>query len=165
MKFTSDTANKTLKNLQAEMEATLNSADQSMTYSHGPAETPIIPKYDFKETEEKVQGLRKKIATIRHAINKFNVNTVIEDLGITVDEALGEMSYLNTKKKRLYRMLQIQETSRQRAFGGREPDITHRNFNIEDAKAEYDKVCEYLIKYQQAINIANLTITFEIEGI
>ena len=163
MKLTSDTANKTIKNLQAEMDAVLAYESQSRTYSHGPTENPIVPAYDFNETETKLDAIRGKIAVLKHAVNRFNMETIVPGLNITVDEALGRMAWLHSQKKRLYNMLQIPETGRQRAYGGREPDITHRNFDPVPVKARYDEVCQELMDVQQAINIANLTVTFEVD--
>lgn len=82
---------------------------------------------------------------------------------MTVDEALGYMSMLNTEKKRLYDLLQIPEKTRERVYGSREADFVCRNFDIAQVQAEYDRVSEELLRIQQAVNLANLMVTFEVE--
>lgn len=163
MDMNSDYANKTIKNLQAEIDSLLQAESLNRTYSYGVSEQPVIPEYSFTDTQARLEILRKKIAVLRHAINRFNVTTKVQDFDMTVDEALGYMSMLNTEKKRLYDLLQIPEKTRERAYGSREADFVCRNFDIADVQAEYDRVSEELLRIQQAINIANLTVRFEVE--
>lgn len=163
MKFSSDTANKTIKNLQAEIDTLLSAEDRDKTYSYGVSEEPVKPAYSFAETQKQLKELRDKVALLRHAVNKFNISTTLEGFGFTVDEALGRMSMLHREKSRLYALLQVPEKTRVRSYGSREADFVCRNFDIEEVKAAYDAVCEELMQIQQAINVANLTITFEVE--
>ncbi|MCM1529818.1 MAG: hypothetical protein NC093_07465 [Alistipes sp.] len=163
MKMNSDYANKTISNLQSEISSILQAEENGKTYSYSVSEKPVVPDYSFADTQERLEELRRKIASLRHAINVFNITTRIRDFDITVDEALGRMSMLYNDKKRLYAMLQIPEQNRVREYGSREADIVNRNFNIEEVQAEYDRVSDELLKIQQAINVANLTIDFEVD--
>lgn len=163
MKMNSDYANKTISNLQSEISSILQAEENGKTYSYGVSENPVVPDYSFSDTQRKLNELRGKIAALRHAINVFNVTTKIRDFDITVDEALGRMSMLYNDKKRLYAMLQIPEQNRVRAYGSREADIVNRNFNIEEVQAEYNRVSDELLRIQQAINVANLTIDFDVD--
>ncbi len=163
MKMNSDYANKTIKNLQAEIDSLLQAEAVNRTYSYGVSEKPVIPEYSFADTQERLGVLRRRIAVLRHAINRFNITTRVQDFDMTVDEALGYMSMLNAEKKRLYAMLQIPEQARERAYGSREADFVCRNFDIGEVQAEYDRVSDELMRIQQSINIANLTIPFEVE--
>lgn len=162
MKMTSDMANKTLKNIQAEISALIEAESRDKTYSYGISETPTIPDYSFEKTQEQLAELRDKAAKIKHAINKFNITTKVKGFDLTVDEALGRMSLLHAEKSRLFGLLQIPEKRRERTFGSKEPDYICRNFNIDAVQKEYDSVCDELMRIQQAINIANLTKEFEI---
>ena len=89
MKFSSDTANKTIKNLQAEIDTLLSAEERDKTYSYGVSEEPVKPTYSFAETQKQLKELRDKVAVLRHAVNKFNISTTLEGFGFTVDEALG----------------------------------------------------------------------------
>lgn len=163
MEMNSDYANKTIKNLQAEIDSLLQTESLNRTYSYGVSEQPEIPEYNFTDTQARLGILRKKIALLRHAINRFNVTTKVQDFDMTVDEALGYMSMLNTEKKRLYDMLRIPEKARERTYGSREADFVCRNFDVAQVQEEYDRVSEELLRIQQAINIANLTVNFEVD--
>lgn len=163
MKMNSDYANKTIRNLQAEVDTILQAESRDKTYSYAVSEKSQIPHYDFIETQEKLGELRSKIAVIRHAINKFNIEAHLVDSPLTVDEALGRMSLLHVEKKRLYVLLQVPEKTREHVYGSKEADYVCRNFNIDDVQKEYDRVCDELMQLQQAINIANLTIEFDVD--
>jgi len=158
----SDFANKTIKNLRAEEATLLQAESRDQTYSYAASEQPQIPPYSFPETQRRLSEIRGKIAAIRHAVNKFNINTKLDGYDMTVDEALGRMSLLHEEKNRLYRMLQIPEKTRSREYGSKEADYICRNFDIAEVQAAYDSVCEELMKLQQAINIANLTVESEV---
>jgi len=161
----SDTANKMIKQLYAEEETILNAEKNGKTYSYTFNETPEVPDYDFNDTQAKLHEIRGKIAHLKHAINTFNITTYITIYGkddLTVDQALFQMSVLNSEKKRLYSLLQIPEKQRSRGFNSKEADFTQRNFDIADVRKEYDRVCKELMDIQQAINSANLMHYFKI---
>ena len=163
MKLNSDTANKMIKNCNAEIAALLEAESANSTYSYSASETPVIPAYSFRETQEKIHEYQRKIAKLRHAVSVFNSGMALSEYGFTLDEAIGEMSRMNAEKKRLYDLLQIPEKQRSRSYGSREADITCRNFDIAEVREAYDKVTADLMEIQQAINIANLTETFEVD--
>ena len=161
MKLNSDTANKLIKNCEAEISALLEAESKNSTYSYSVGEEPVIPAYSFRETQEKIHAFQDKIAKLRHAVAVFNSGKILPEYGCTLDEAIGRMSRMNAEKKRLYELLQIPEKQRSRSYGSREADIACRNFDADEVRAAYDKVTQDLMEIQQAINIANLTETFE----
>jgi len=163
MKMNPDFANKTIKNLQAEVDALLQEESVSKTYSYSASEQPQIPPYNFAETQKKLGELRGKIATIRHALNRFNVKTKVPGYDMTVDEALGQMSLLHKDKQRFQEMSRIPEKNRTREFGSKDADYVCRNFNVDEVKAAYASTSEQLMRIQQAINIVNLTKEFEVD--
>ena len=163
MKINSDYANKIIRNLQSEMSSLLEAEQRDCTYSHAPNEKPVIPQYDFQNTQQRLSELRRKIAVLRHAINGFNITTKLSGFDMTVDEGLGYMSILNLEKKRLHNLSIVPETARRREYGSKEPDIVHRNFDMEAVQAAYKETCNELMRIQQAVNIANLTEEFEVD--
>ena len=96
MKMNSDTASKLIKNLQSEIDMLLRAEKRDCTYSHSPSETPIVPEYSFADTQKRLEELRGNMAALRHAVNRFNIETKVPGFDITVDEALGHMSRLRT---------------------------------------------------------------------
>lgn len=165
MKVNSDTAHKILKNTQSEVERILGTERENRTYAHSPNEEPIRVNYSFEETQTELEALNGKIGRIKHAIGLFNQTTEIEVEGekMTIDEALSQMKWLNSRKKDLDSMLAIPEVQRQNTYGNKLPDIVHRNFDAKAVQATYERISNKLIATQQAINIANLTVMFEIE--
>lgn len=163
-KVNSNTANKMIKLLQDEERNILALEQLNKTYSYAISETPIVPEYNFKETQTKLAEIRDKIAVIKHAINKFNISTIIDvNGGITIDEALFKMSLLNSEKEKLYRFLQIPELNRKKDYGSKEADYVCRNFDLEEVKQYYNMVVDQLLKIQEAINLANIEVYFEID--
>ncbi|MBR0280484.1 MAG: hypothetical protein IJQ81_02700 [Oscillibacter sp.] len=163
MKLNSDTANKLIKNYDAEITALLEAENANSTYSFSVGEEPVIPAYSFQETQDKIHGFQDKIGKLRHAVAVFNAGKFLPEYACTLDEAIGRMSRMNAEKKRLYDLLQIPEKQRSRSYGSREADIRCRNFDAAEVRAAYDKVAQDLMEIQQAINIANLTETFEVD--
>lgn len=163
MKLNSDTANKIIKNTQAEIETLLAKENIGKTYTYASGEDIYKEPYSFPGTQERLTALRQKVMKLRHAINVFNISTTLPEFGCTIDEALFRMSVMNADKRRLYSLLQIPEKTRNRSFGGKEADYTCRNFDVSEVQAEYDKVCIDLMTIQQAINVANLTIYFDVD--
>lgn len=163
MKLNSDTANKLIKNYTAEISALWEAESRNSMYSYSVGEEPVIPAYSFAETQTQIHAFQAKILKLRHAVSVFNSGKTLPEYGCTLDEAIGRMSLLNAEKKRLYDLLQIPEKQRSRSYGSREADITCRNFDAAEVRAAYDKVVQDLMEIQQAINIANLTETFEVD--
>jgi len=163
MKMNSDYANKTIKNLQAEIDSILQEEANTRTYSHAASEKPVITPYSFADTQKKLGELRHKIAVIRHAVKKFNIRTKLPGYDKTVDEGLGYMSMLHIEKKRLYAMTQIPDVDRTRSYGSKEADYVHRNFDLAEVQRAYKNVCDELMRIQQAINTVNLTKEFDVD--
>lgn len=161
MKLNSDTANKLIKNYEAEISALLEAETAGSTYSYSVGEEPVVPDYSFRDTQDQIHAYQDKIGKLRHAVALFNSGKVLPEYGCTLDEAIGKMSRMNAEKKRLYDLLQIPEKRRVRSYGSREADVTCRNFDVAEVREAYDNIVRELMSIQQAINIANLTETFE----
>lgn len=181
MKVNSDTAHKKLKNIQEQINRIIQLERQNRTYAHAPGEEPIVNPYDFYKTQEQLADLHAAVRHIKHAIGLFNQTATIEietvsypdknakdkdkeikTTTMTIDEALSYMQWLNSRKAILGEMLRIPETERCNNYNNKAPDIIHRNFDITEVEQCYASICETLINTQQAINTANLTVTFEI---
>ena len=102
MKVNPAVANKMLKKITEEYEALKVKEAQSKDFLASLNENPdsIRPKYDFNKTQSEIYAYEEKIRKIKHALNKFNVNTLIPEFGITVDEMLVLITQL-TKQKAL----------------------------------------------------------------
>lgn len=161
-KMNCDAANKLVRQLQADREALLRVEAETSSYSYLAGEDPIIPEYNFISTNQKLNDLTRQIVTIKHAINVFNSTTELPEIGLTIDGALVKMAILNGDKTRLDRMRHARSKSRVTSMRG-VSEYTERNYDSEDANKQYEKVCADLVMIQQAIDMANLTRTFEVD--
>lgn len=157
-----DSANKLVKQLQADKAAIQTKEAQNASYSYLNGETPEKPEYDFAETQAALRRYDDKIVKLKHAINVFNCTTQLDGLDMTIDAALVRMAMLNNEKTKLNSMRMSQKKSRMTTLRG-VSEFTEINYAIEDAQTRYDEVSRELLAIQQALNIANLTKTFEID--
>ena len=126
----------------------------------------IRPKYDFNKTQSEIYAYEEKIRKIKHALNKFNVNTLIPGFGITIDEMLVLIPQLTKQKAKLGAMKDRLPKMREKVVGyGANGVIDYRyiNYDIDEVYEEYQLVSEKLTKAQLALDNVNTTFTFEID--
>lgn len=157
-----DSANKMVKQLQADKLALQAKEAQDSSYSYLNGETPEKPEYDFAATQETLRQYDDKIIKLKHAINVFNCTTQLEGLDMTIDAALVRMAMLSNEKNKLNSMRTAQKKSRITTLRG-VSEFTELNYAVEDAQARYEEISKELLAIQQALNIANLTKTFEVD--
>ncbi len=168
MRYTSSEANKLLKKLNSDYRSLAMLENESMTYLAATGEDPekVRPAYDYGGTKEKLAALAKKIRTVKHAINRFNVNTEVPGAGMTVDELLVYMPMLSERIRVLDSMRSCLPRVRERTYGsGTNTTIDYRyvNFDIERAAADYEAASDELAGLQTALDLLNNTEKFEID--
>ena len=168
MQYTSSEANKLLKKLNADYQALLETDYASRTYLAATGEDPdsVKPEYDYKKMQEDITALSEKIGKVKHAINIFNSNTVIEGFDMTIDELLIRLPMINERVRSLDVMRRALPKVRKRSYGagtGATIDYEYTNYDREEAVADYEKLFDYLSKAQTALDHLNTTVTFEIE--
>ena len=168
MKVNSAVANKMLKKITEEYEALKVKEAHSKDFLASVNENPdsIRPKYDFSKTQAELYALEEKIRKIKHALNKFNVNTLIPEFGINIDEMLVLIPQLTKQKAKLGAMKDKLPKMREKVVGyGANGVIDYRyiNYDIDEVHEEYQLVSEKLIKAQLALDNVNTTFTFEID--
>lgn len=163
MKLNCDGANKMLKSYMDDLKALKRNEANDSVYTYTASDKPDRADYSLNETEGKIAALVDKICKLKHAINHFNVTTVIPSLGYTVDEALVRMQNLNARKEELNKMRSMPKRTRNMGFRASEPEYIEPNFNLEEAEAHYRAVADELIHIQQGLNLINLTVEFEVD--
>lgn len=168
MKVNSAVANKMLKKITEEYEALKIKEAHSKDFLASVNENPdsIRPKYDFSKTQSELYAYEKKIRKIKHTLNKFNVNTIIPEFGITIDEMLVLIPQLTKQKAKLGAMKDRLPKMREKVVGyGANGVIDYRyiNYDIDEVQAEYQKVSEKLTKAQLALDNVNTSIEFELD--
>ena len=101
VEFTSASANKYLRRLQDEKDRLLRTEQEVSTYVLAEGEAAEPPAYDYGAVREKVAQIDGQARAIRHAMHRFNMQTVLPERGITIDEALILLAQLSGRKDRL----------------------------------------------------------------
>ena len=169
MKVTSALANKLLIQLKGEKEIYTQKEIDSYIVSEG--ETPSIPEYNFLENNKAIEEIDLKIMKLKHSINLTNTSSKIDVNGViySVDEILIRMAELNLRMKfydELRRKLPKQRLDSRRFVSKNNPnaiEFEYANFNIEDAKKEFEKTQKEIISLQLALDKFNQTYEFEVE--
>ena len=168
MKVNSAVANKMLKKITEEYEALKVKEAHSKDFLASVNENPdsIRPKYDFSKTQAELYALEEKIRKIKHALNIFNVNSIVPEFNITIDEMLVLIPQLTKQKAKLGAMKDRLPKMREKVVGyGANSVIDYRyiNYDIDEVQAEYQLVSEKLTKAQLALDNINTSIEFELD--
>lgn len=120
--------------------------------------------YSFFATQAELEQRRQDILALKHAINVFNVNTVLPELGYTIDVALVRMKMLTSHVEKLATMMRVQPVTRQTVtFGNGKPEFVYRNYTDVEARRAHEAASSELMKIQLALDKANLESVIEVE--
>ena len=170
MKYTSAQAAKILRQLKEEHQRLLAREAETQVFLAAVGEDPesLRPEYDYGQVQEKLAGLEEKIRKIRHVLNIFNLNTVVE--GMTIDEILVYLPQLNERRQKLGTM--AARLPRKRAesgmagrFGAKSQiiDYEYANYDIGAADRDFRLVTEEIARLQTALDRVNSTLEMEID--
>ncbi|MBR4027228.1 MAG: hypothetical protein IKJ01_06675 [Lachnospiraceae bacterium] len=166
---TSAYANKLIKQLEEDKSFWLQKEEESQVYNVSMGEEPLIPEYDYLKVANTIAEIDEKICKIKHAINLHNATSTVTvgDEEMTIDTILVKMAQMNRRKKILDCMRKRQEKTRLNTdmFGGRNttPEYQYINYDLELVKQEYEKVSEFIMNMQMALDVFNQIHTFEID--
>lgn len=163
MRLTIDAANKLVRTYSVEIGKLNTEENANSTISYLDGEKPMIPEYDFKEHQRKLDRLNGNIEKIKHAVNQFNCSYVIPDIGITIDVALVRMAVLNKRVSELNSMRSLPKISRMSRLRTDKAEYTEPNYSLDEANEAYEAMNNELIAMQSALNLANVTNEIEVE--
>lgn len=164
-KVTSAGANKMLKALEDEKSYLLSMEEDASVYVLAEGEQAEALAYNYEETQSKIEEIDKKVRIIKHALNCFNTTTVLEEVGITIDEALVEMAQLNRKKEKLDEMRKrLPKARKNEGFyrNGNLIEYEYVNYDIQKVQDDYKMVCDRITDIQIALDLCNQTKVFTI---
>ena len=162
MKMTCDMANKLVRSLNEERASLLRKEMASKEYSFMDGEAPIIPEYDFGAIQSELQKIESQIGVLKHVINQFNTTVVVyEDM--TIDEVLVRLPMLNQRKNTLGQMKDKLPEQKQVGYNGKSSTITRTNYNMAEVEKEYNRIDKEIMAMQSALNVANVSIEFEVD--
>lgn len=167
MLYTSAEVNKLLRKLNEEKLNIESLERQSCIFHCAMGEIPdeVRPDYDYSSTQDNLLKLERKIRKIKHAINLFNISTIVQEFNMTIDELLVYIPQLSARKQKLYNMQARLPKSRDNSYRGNPSIIDYCmvNYGIASAREEYSAVSDELSKAQIALDLLNNSIKFEIE--
>ncbi len=127
----------------------------------------VRPEYDYNDYQAQMAEIERKIRKVKHAINVFNVTTVLPDTGgMTIDEALVYLPQLSARKRKLATMsmrLAKERLQSSRTTTAAVSEFKYANYEIAAAKADYEKTAAEITAIQSALDLINNTETFEID--
>ncbi len=169
MKYTSAEAAKLLRKLNEEKTALELKEEKSNIFVAAVGEDieSVRPAYDYEGTQEALIELDRKIRVVKHAINTFNIQQMVDGFDMTIDQMLIYIPQLTARKRKLSMMKDRLPKQREDADGfGRASsnviDYSYANYDISVVEKECSAVADELSKAQTALDVVNNTKTMEI---
>lgn len=165
MKITSSQANKLLVKLNDELNTLLQKETATCRFNAAVGEDieSVRPEYDYMETRKQIYEINRKIRRVKHALNIFNSTTVVPGLEMTIDEVLIYLPQLTKEKERLNRLRRYLPKERVNGMNFHNIlDYVYTNYDVRKAEEGYLEVSELLTKAQNALDVVNNTVEFEL---
>ena len=167
MKMTLAEAAKMLRKLNEERDTLLAMESKSATFTAVLGEDPETerPKYDYDQTQKNIEQLNRKIITLKHALNRLNTTTEVPGFHMTIDELLVCLPQLTQQRQKLKEMCaRLPKERVQNRYGSSNVvDFQFVNYNIEQARKDYDRVSEELALAQVALDQINASCSIELD--
>ncbi len=167
MKYSSQKLGKILKKTEDELSSLILKESQSKEFNAAVGEDAesVRPQYNFSETQAKREELESRIRTIKHALNKYNVSTIVPELNMTIDQALIYIPQL-VKQKHQYSAMKdkMPKTRVSSNFfkGINLIDYVYVNYDVSEAAAKYEEITEKLATAQMALDKINAEENIEL---
>jgi len=165
MKMTLAEANKELKKLQLTVEQLKREEKDNSTFLASIQESvesnrPEFSLDDYLNSFEKVVN---NIKSLKHKVNEYNLSLKLPDLDITIDEALLLLPIYTAQKDRLYVLSNMPNKKRvqDNRYSSNIIDYQYVNFDINNAKSQYDALVDYINKIQFSLDKVNNTYLLE----
>lgn len=166
MKMTSAEAAKLLRKMNEELNALccLEEQGKVFTVSPGEKEEELRPAYDYNATRDAMTDLEARIRRVKHAVNCFNCSTQVPGFDMTIDQMLVYLPQLSARKQKLSGMKNVLPRTRVTRFSSNLVEYTLINYDQAQVAADYEAVADELARAQNALDIVNTTLTFEVEA-
>ncbi|MBQ9211441.1 MAG: hypothetical protein IJ153_07075 [Clostridia bacterium] len=166
MKMTSAVAAKELKKLNDQHDALTSMERKSSEFVAAIQEDieTVRPAYDYTAVQKELAETEQKIRKLKHAINTFNLNQVVPGFDMTIDQMLVYIPQLSAQKRKLEHMKDKLPRERIRSGFSNSNIIeyTYVNYDVQAASKDYETVADELAKAQNALDLVNSTVEFEV---
>ncbi len=166
--LTSAEAAKLLRKLNDEYASIAEKEEKRKVFRAALGEDPesVRPAYDYRQTQTELEETAEKIRRVKHAVNLFNVSTVVPGFDVTVDEMLVLIPQLTRQKAKLAGMrlrLPKERVDERLMRGSNVIDYTYLNYDPAEAQSDHAAVSDRLAAAQLALDRVNQTVTFQVE--
>lgn len=167
MKMTSAAAAKELKKLNEQHEALTAMENKSSEFIAAIQEDieTVRPAYDYAAVQKELAEVEQKIRALKHAINTFNLGQTVPGFDMTIDQMLVYIPQLSARKRKLEQMKDKLPRERVRGCSFSNSGIieyTYVNYDLKAVSRDYDKVTDELSRAQNALDLVNSTVEFEV---
>ena len=166
MKMTSAEANKLLRKLREEHEALTDMEYENRTFTAATVEKEedARPEYDYEDTQRRLEALELKILGLKHAINLFNVHKEVPGQAMTIDQALVRIPQLSERKRKLGTMRSTPRKKRStQSRSASLIEYSYANYDPAKADEDYRAVTDELARLQNALDLVNSTVRFDVD--
>lgn len=159
MYYTSAEANKLLRKLKDELDYEKTMRGQNRIYIKALEEKDedVRPDFDLEASNQKIQELQDQIRKLRHAINLFNVKTVVPETDLTIDQVLIRLPQLTDE---IYQYEIMGKRPKKLRVGHTTTVIDYEiaNYDPQEAKRLSDQYSDELRRLQNALDLVNTTV-------
>ncbi len=167
MLYTAQEIGKLIRKKNDDRNAIRQREAQSMEFIAATTEDPekVRPEYDYAATQAALDVIDSEIRIMRHKLNLYNLNTVVEGFDMTIDQMLVYLPQLTEKRDKLNRMRTRLTKQRIDSGFGRSAIIEYRyiNYDLDEVEREYSQVADELARAQMALDRANARPAIEME--
>ncbi|MBQ8137018.1 MAG: hypothetical protein IJ174_06255 [Clostridia bacterium] len=165
MKMTSAMAAKELKKLNEQHEALLAKERKSAEFVAAIQENieTVRPEYDYAAVQKALADTEQRIRALKHAVNRFNLTQTVPGFEMTIDQMLIYIPQLSARKRKLEQMRDKLPRERAASYGSAGIiEYTYANYDVKAAAADCDAVTDELSRAQNALDLVNSTVEFEV---
>lgn len=166
-KMTSARAAKELRSLNDQRDALFNREKKTSAFTAALQEDieSVRPNYNFEETQNQLQQIEDRVRRLKHSVNHFNLTTIVPGFEMTVDQMLVYIPQLTERSKRLDKMRR--RLPKERAENGFNRtqiiEYIYANYDVKAAEEAYRVTMEELACAQNALDMVNATIEFDVD--
>ena len=166
MKITSAEANKMIRQLKDQYRLLYTQESNVVSFIAATTENieDVRPTYSYEETSAKYDEIDRKIRKIKHALNLFNANTVVDGFDMTIDEMLVFLPQVTDRIRKLSVMISKPEKTRAENTGRTAIiEYEYLNYDLKQVQKDYDHLTDLKNRALTALDLVNNTVPFDVE--
>ena len=166
MKLTSSEANKMIRQLKDQYRMLYTQESNVVSFIAATTENieEVRPAYSYEKMTEKYDEIDRKIRKIKHALNLFNANTVVNGFDMTIDEMLVFLPQVTDRLRKLSVMISKPEKTRAENTGRTAIiEYEYLNYDLKQVQRDYDSLAELKNRALTALDLVNNTVQFDVD--